>query len=103
MLDKNNLYDGIKIAIELKTILINTCNPQLADNKEEKMIKIRDLINILNTIDWQNIDVYLEGKNSLEVDMLKRVLLAMFQLLAELKEIITNSKPVHRREGKQIN
>lgn len=99
-----DINESIQIAVELNSLLTlsseEMSSPKVVEMKNEKMISLKKKLKF----DWLNTDTYLEGKNPLEIEKLKRVFLTTHQLLTELDQVVkkleTNKLKEDYKEGK---
>lgn len=91
-----DLNECLTIASELQGLLALN-QEELASPKiiELKNKKIKSLKTIMSKFDWQSTDAFI-GKNQLEIENMKQVFLAAYQLLVELEKIDN----LENKEGK---
>ncbi|KAF9799027.1 hypothetical protein SFRURICE_017742, partial [Spodoptera frugiperda] len=89
---------------KLPTGLLALNQEELASPKiiELKNKKIKSLKTIMSKFDWQSTDAFI-GKNQLEIENMKQVFLAAYQLLVELEKIDNlENKEIKEEKAKQI-
>ncbi|XP_047040434.1 titin homolog isoform X8 [Helicoverpa zea] len=82
-----DLNESLTIASELQGLLaLNPDDSASSKISELKTKKIKSLKAIMSKFDWQSTEVY-NGKNPLEIENMKHVFLAAYQLLVELDKV----------------
>ncbi|KAF9412527.1 hypothetical protein HW555_008996 [Spodoptera exigua] len=98
-----DLNESLTIATELQGLLALSQEELALQNVIDiKTKKIKSLKAIMSKFDWQSTDGFI-GKSQLEIENMKQVFLAAYQLLVELKKIdIVENKEIKEEKSKQL-
>lgn len=100
-----DLNESLTIASELQGLLALNPEEQASSKISDlKNKKIKSLKAIMSKFDWQSTDAY-NGKNQLEIENMKLVFLAAYQLLVELEkvDVLGNIEVKEGKVGVDVN